>query len=485
MSYNDELQSNNDALRSILDDVNALPDYSLESRLSLGFHTDGLIYIFVDGKPVGVGIELPKGGISGYVDSANNIVINDLPDGTYSVKYEMADGTTVEIGDLVLDSTVYYSVTNALTNCTNSNGATQAAAGGSYSATISANSGYELESVVVTMGGQSVSVSGGMINIASVTGNIVITAVAEEKAVEPTYTNLLPLSVDANGNDYVGTNGEDGYKSGYKMSTSSGSESATTGAYCSGFMPITDIYSYIRVKNITLSDAANVNNFVFYDANKTKLTGSSANGTAGAFHVNVADEGNGVYKISPSLFVSGSIAFFRFSCGGITDDTIVTVNEEITTPEIIEPTNLADPASSDWQEGYRLSIGSGDTSALAGHTTTNYIPAKMGDILRVKGLKIVGYLAGTTSDSPNAAKIVTFDASKTKLGGLYGTGSTGKNNYGNKVTQNGDISTYTIMMANDDSQQTTSNCAFIRIDGELTDGYTKNDVIITINEPIE
>lgn len=102
MSYNADLQNNNDVLRDILKDVNELPDGSLESRLSLGYHIDGLIYIFVDGKPAGAGIELPKGGISGYVDSANNIVINNLPDGTYSVKYEMADGSTVDIGSLEL-----------------------------------------------------------------------------------------------------------------------------------------------------------------------------------------------------------------------------------------------------------------------------------------------------------------------------------------------------------------------------------------------
>ena len=125
--------------------------------------------------------------VFGYVDANNNIVVSGtLADGTYSVKYEMEDGSTVDIGDLVLDNNVYYSVTNNLTNCTNSNSATQAVEGGSYSATITANSGYELSSVVVTMGGSAVSVTNGVINIASVTGNIVITAVAEEKqAAEP------------------------------------------------------------------------------------------------------------------------------------------------------------------------------------------------------------------------------------------------------------------------------------------------------------
>lgn len=129
--------------------------------------------------------------IFGIVDENNNIIVSgDLPDGTYSVKYEMEDGSTVDIGDLVLDTNVYYSVTNTLTNCTNSNSATEAVQGGSYSATITANSGYELSSVVVTMGGTDIpseAVSGGTITIANVTGNIVITAVAEEiVTTEPT-----------------------------------------------------------------------------------------------------------------------------------------------------------------------------------------------------------------------------------------------------------------------------------------------------------
>ena len=128
--------------------------------------------------------------VFGYVDEDNNIIVSgNLPDGTYTVKYELEDGSTVDIGELVLDANVYYSVTNHLTNCTNGNGATQAVQGGSYSATISANTGYELSSVTVTMGGTDISssaVSGGNISIANVTGDIVITAMATEIQTEPT-----------------------------------------------------------------------------------------------------------------------------------------------------------------------------------------------------------------------------------------------------------------------------------------------------------
>lgn len=166
-----------------------------KSGLTLGVHTDGLVYIFIDGAPHGNGLNIKadvvEGDVFGYVDENNVIVLNGaLAEGTYTIKYEMDNGDTVEIGDLVLDTNVYYTVTNTLTQCTTNNSATKAVQGGSYSATITAKSGYELSSVKVTMGGTNISstaVSGGKITIANVTGNIVITAVATEvQAAEPT-----------------------------------------------------------------------------------------------------------------------------------------------------------------------------------------------------------------------------------------------------------------------------------------------------------
>ena len=155
--------------------------------------------------------------------------------------------------------------------------------------------------------------------------DVIITINEEIVDDAPTYNNLLPLAVNADGTPYEGGKG---YKSGYKMSTTSGNESATTGAYCSGFMPITNVHDVIRVKNVTLSDSANINNFVFYDANKTKIYTNTCNGTAGAFHVSVRVK-DGYYEVMPYYYGAATPAFFRFSCGGITDETVVTVNEEI------------------------------------------------------------------------------------------------------------------------------------------------------------
>lgn len=73
-----------------------------------------------------------------------------------------------------------YSVTYNLTDVTSSNNATEAVEGSSFTATLTAKSGYVLDSVTVTMGGQAVTVTNGVINIANVTGNIVITATAKD-----------------------------------------------------------------------------------------------------------------------------------------------------------------------------------------------------------------------------------------------------------------------------------------------------------------
>lgn len=80
--------------------------------------------------------------------------------------------------------------------------------GGSYSGTLTANTGYTIDSVVVTMGGvdiTSTAYSDGSISIASVTGDIVVT-VSTSVYIDPTglvYSLQSPLTFD--GQTYVDT----------------------------------------------------------------------------------------------------------------------------------------------------------------------------------------------------------------------------------------------------------------------------------------
>ena len=248
-------------------DKNEIAD-SIATGLTLGVHTDGLIYIFKDGEPIGSGIEMGvSGDVVGYVDSANNIILNgNLADGTYSVKYEMDGGKTVNIGNLVLDTNVYYTVKNTLTNCKNSNSATQVKEGDSYSATITANDGYELKTVTVTMGGANVSVSGGKINIASVTGNIVITAVAEEKQAaeptnfaEPNTSNTTDWSIWCNNARFGGD----------------GTYRALTGNIVTNYVPF-QVGDTLYFEGLTVATTGTSMNqgLVFYDSSKANICAS-------------------------------------------------------------------------------------------------------------------------------------------------------------------------------------------------------------------
>ena len=76
-------------------------DKANKKGLTLGIYTDGLVYLFVDGQPVGMGVELPTVGIDGYVDSDKNIVVRGLPDGIYQFYFEMEDGSLADGGTLV------------------------------------------------------------------------------------------------------------------------------------------------------------------------------------------------------------------------------------------------------------------------------------------------------------------------------------------------------------------------------------------------
>lgn len=147
-----------------------------------------------------------------------------------------------------------------------------------------------------------------------------------------------------------------------------------------------------------------------------------------------------------------------------------------------EPTikNLADPASDDWKEGYRLSISDGTAKECAGRTSTNFILAKKDQTLYVEGLDITKYLSNQES------KIVFYNTGKTVQGGLFGSKTVNTDSFGTSVTTNGSVQSVKLLYDNKNkSQKMTDAVVYIRLDGVLMDGYTKNDVIITIDEPIE
>ena len=264
--------------------------------------------------------------VFGYIDNNNNIVIQgNLTNNSYYVQYQMDDGSTIYIGELVFEEdqipNIYYTIENNLTHCSNSNSAREIVAGNSYSATISANSGYELKSVVVRMGGTDISasaVSGGSINIANVTGNIVITAVAEEIVVAPTYTNLAnPTSED--------------WKVGYRLNSSA--EAANTsgiveGMFVTNFIPV-NAGDVVRIKGADLKTNAYCRCAPF-KADKT------VHGTYGVdklenFNGSAASEVTVGETYAEFTSPKSDIKYWRFTgiLNGSAEDVVITVNEKI------------------------------------------------------------------------------------------------------------------------------------------------------------
>ena len=140
------------------------------------------------------------------------------------------------------------SVTNNLTGCENSNSATTIAGGASYTGTLTATTGHTMTGATVTvmMGGTDITAtaySNGVISIANVTGNIEITAVADESPVYAfengthTFSNGHSVTV-ADGNivtiNLVSSGGNDLHANISSVSENTATSNAYAANYASG-----------------------------------------------------------------------------------------------------------------------------------------------------------------------------------------------------------------------------------------------------------
>ena len=166
--------------------------------------------------------------------------------------------------------------------------------------------------------------SNGVINIPSVTGDVIITASA---IIDNTvsYTNQLPISTDSGGAIYNGK--------GYKEDTylTSGNEGTRTGVYCTGFIPIkTNQYGtgIFYLKNVGMTNNQSNHRLCIYNADKT-FAGHQWNTTVQGNPFNTyGEDGNiSIIHIPPNKFSEGS--YIRLCCGYLGPDSIITSNEPI------------------------------------------------------------------------------------------------------------------------------------------------------------
>lgn len=208
----------------------------------------------------------------------------DITSSTYaSGKISIASVT----GDVTITATTAeistsHSITTKLSHVTISNSEASVDKNGPYSATVTPDTGYATPTITVTMGGSDITssaVSGSTISIASVTGDVTITATAAR------LSNLIPISANADGSAF----GTGGIKSGARIG--SGGESASdawlkyaddTKDYvaCTGFMPV-ETGKRIRIHFENCRLLYNTDNkevwpvyIMFYDANHQRIAPS-------------------------------------------------------------------------------------------------------------------------------------------------------------------------------------------------------------------
>lgn len=237
-------------------------------------------------------------------------------------------------------------VTNQLTNATTTNTASTIQKGSVYNATISANNGYKLDTVTVTMGGSditSTACNNGVISINSVTGNLVITASASADVAN--YTNLVSLSTTppASGGQPIEEiyNGGLGYKNDTRISGMD--DSSGSGYVATGCVPYTrksdGTFGTIYIKGATLDTTlSNVRmttlQYVSSEGvkpNKMMVGNSTNTTTMWSTYFDIETLGDKYYKLTPTSGAgfSANIFAFRMSLIGSGENLIITVDEPI------------------------------------------------------------------------------------------------------------------------------------------------------------
>lgn len=331
---------------------------------------------------------------------------------------------------------VYYSISNNLTNVTNSNSSTTIQKGESYTATLS--SVVEGDRIVsVTMGGRDITDEvyiNGVITINNVTGNIVITASikAEEKS---TYSIANNLTRTLNNNTAISIEEGQPY-------------SATLSANY-------DDETYANNATITCTvtmGGADITSEVYNDDTKT-ININSVNGDI------VIDSYAYVNMIRLAVDANGN----SYNAG------------------------------QGWKADTRLN-SSGTEATATGVEVTGFIPVKMGDVVRFRNMYARTHKSGDYTDKQY---LTFYNETKTKLdsayvlylaGGTHGVNScpgfkfmpaTGEQPYALL-----ELNTELLVNWNDSDNNrwsNSANMAYFRISAE----EITNDSIITINEPID
>lgn len=184
------------------------------------------------------------------------------------------------------------------------------------------------------------SVSGGTIT-AIAAGSATITATTVDGGFTASYAltvqakpkiNQIPLSIESNGNPY---NGGAGYKAGYRLN-SAGAESALSGKYVTGFIPVS-AGAKVSFEGMSINTAAQDNNYIaFYKSDFSCLWSKYAYAwygqTGDIIKPAVSDNGNlksitltgGTY--GGTTYDMSQVAYIRVSCNLIDSSSAIYID---------------------------------------------------------------------------------------------------------------------------------------------------------------
>ena len=260
-------------------------------------------------------VDMPEGGASGDVigtlDESNNILLTgNLADGTYTLKYENANGTYTEIGNLVVSTITNYAIYTNLENCLSS-GATTIRGSGSATVTITPNKGYALpDSITVSGAGYSWNKANGQIVLSNPTSDVQISVIAVKSItnfIEPNTDNKTDWSIWCN-DSRIGSDGT--YRS-----------SATQ-----------DTTNYIPVQNgdiIHINQGRIINSQIigFYNSSKAKVTAGATTDLTNNGHIADATALSSTTLDAQFTITNASVAYIRFtllrSSFSVGDDEII------------------------------------------------------------------------------------------------------------------------------------------------------------------
>ena len=252
-----------------------------------------------------------------------------------------------------------YNITNNLTNCTTNNNSLSIEGGSSYSATISANTNYEMSSITVTMGGTDITssvVNGYVINISNVTGNIVITASATAIQTTTTYTitnNLSNCSTSnsnksiSSGSSYSATISPNANYTMSNISVTMGGTNITSSAVSGNAINITNVTGNI----VITASATIITRTVTYNLSNCTSSNTSSNVNNGSsYSTTITSNGNyTMSSISVTMggvdITSSTVSNGNITISSVTGNIVITATATQTSSGGGSVTNLLPPLS--------------------------------------------------------------------------------------------------------------------------------------------